>query len=81
MKKLNRTESLQVQIDIAKNVTPKMMDHELFRFTTMSTKQLLTRINKIKNPMKAEACRKMAKWCENPIVVKAARKRRNELAA
>jgi len=79
MKKITRLESLQVQKELEKKLTEKAMDHELYRFTTMNTDQLLTRLTKIKNPLKAEACRKMAKWCGIPKVAKAAMKRRNEL--
>jgi len=79
MKKITRADSLQVQKELGEKLTEKAMEHELYRFTTMETDQLLARLTKIKNPLKAEACRKMAKWCGIPKVVRAARKRRNEL--
>ena len=76
-KKLKK--SLQAQRAMASKVTEKMLEKELHRFTTMSKKQLLTRLNRITKPEKAEAMRIMAKWCEEWPLLRAACKRRNEL--
>ncbi|RLC29322.1 hypothetical protein DRH13_05900 [Candidatus Woesebacteria bacterium] len=78
--KLTRTESLRLQKELGKKVTAKMLDNEHHRFCTMEMDQLVARLKKIKNPLKAEACRQMAKICEEKKLVRAARRRRNELS-
>ena len=77
--KVTLKKSQQAQRDMRSKVTQKMLDHELYRFTTMTDDQLKTRVKKLKNPVKAEAMRIMAKWCENYPLLRLARTRRNEL--
>ena len=69
----------EVQAILGPKVTEKALTHELFRFTTMEKKALLTRIRKIKSPVKAEAMRQMAKIVGERGIAKAARIRRDEL--
>lgn len=71
--------SIQIQKALASKVTDKMLDYELHRFCTMTVPQLKTRIKKIKNPVKLEAFRTMAKWCDESRLVILSRRRRNEL--
>lgn len=71
--------SIQIQKQLEKKVTEKMLDHELYRFCNMELKALRTRINRIKSPVKLEAFRMMAKMVgENRLSI-LARRRRNEL--
>lgn len=70
------SQSLRNQKQLSKKVTEKMLEKELFRFCTMDEKKLKTRINRMKNPVKLEATRIMAKWCGvRPIAILAKRKR------
>jgi hypothetical protein len=71
--------SIQIQKNLERKVTEKMLDYELHRFCTMTVPQLKTRIKKIKSPVKLEAFRTMAKWCDETRLVILARSRRNEL--
>lgn len=61
------------------NVPERLLMNELHRFNTMSHDQLLKRLARIKNPRKAEAMRIMATWCEERKLVRAAKRRRDEL--
>lgn len=78
-KMTNLQKSNLVHKALAPKVTESMLNHELFRFVNASEKELLVRINKIKNPVKAEACRQFAKEVNWPKIFKSARIRRNEL--
>lgn len=69
----------EIQLILGPQVTKKAVAHELMRFTTMETKQLLTRLKRIKNPVKAEAMRKCAKALGERKLVIAAKRRRDEL--
>ena len=65
--------SRQIQKEIGGQVTEKMLEHELFRFVSMNKKQLKTRIMKMSNIRKLEACRQMAVWCGERRLAKLAK--------
>lgn len=75
----NLAKSNKIQRTLAAKVTDRMIEAELHRFTTMDDKKLKARIKRIKNPVKLEACRQMAKIAGNFKIVRLARARRNEL--
>ena len=76
-----RSCSIRSQKELSNMVTEKMLDHETFRFCSMTEDQLKTRIRKIKDPVKVEAVRTMASYLKVKPIVRVARKRRNELMA
>lgn len=74
-----RSTSHAINHELRKKVTESMLYHELHRFSTMEDDALVKRVNKIRSPLKLEACRQMAKIAGNIKVLRLARKRRNEL--
>ena len=80
-KKINKKmTSKEIQLMVAKKVTDKILFAELHRFSTMERPALKARLKRIKNPVKAEACRIMAKIAGFRMLAVNARDRRDELA-
>ena len=71
--------SHKIRAELTKKVTQTMLDYELFRVNNMEPKALITRLKKIKNPVKAEAMRIMTKWVGLKSLSRKARRRRDEL--
>ena len=77
-KKATVMSSLAIQAVLKKKVTDKQLTYEFDRFIDMTDKQLKTRIGKMTNPVKLEACRQIAKDLGKVALVRLARARRNE---
>lgn len=74
-----QVKSIHVQRALAPKVTEAKLNYELHRFCTMDEDALIKRIAKIKDPVKLEACRQIAKDVGLKKIMRLARKRRNEL--
>jgi hypothetical protein len=69
--------SSQIQKELSKKVTERMLLHEMKRFGYMTEKQLITRIYKITNPVKLEALRQWARTVGENKLAKLAQEKRD----
>lgn len=74
-------QSLRNQKQLSKKVTEKMLENELHRLITMSEKRLEGRVNRINNPVKLEAFRTVAVWCEVYKIAELAKRQRDLVIA
>lgn len=68
--------SIQIQKELSKKVTERMLLHEMKRFGYMTEKQLVSRVYRITNPVKLEAFRQWASIVGEPKLARLAREKR-----
>jgi hypothetical protein len=73
--------SLKIQKALAPKVTEAMLEREYERFIDLDEKQLLSRIDRLKNAVRLEVMRQIAKMCGEKKLMRIARARRNEVFA
>lgn len=72
-----KSKTLTTMEGIKMKVTEKMLDRELFTFCSRTEKQLIIRTRMLFDPVKLEACRTMAVWCDVKPVEELASKKLN----